>query len=134
ARLDATEDTIPAFFDAWRHQHSDHIAVSLLAAILDACGDGLHETIREQVRKALGAVIYSINFKLGILEVDPGKGRDWLTRDDSDRLKMAYASPFDEICAITHKLGGRRIVVLIDDLDRCSPRHMVKVLEAIKVM
>jgi hypothetical protein len=110
------------------------MAVSLLAAIDDACRRGSHDAIGKQVRRALGAVIFSINFKLGVLDVDPGKGQEWLTGADGDRLKAAFSAPFDEIHGITGAIGERRVVVLVDDLDRCSPRRIVDVLEAINVM
>lgn len=133
-RLTAEDDVIPVFFDAWRYGQSEHIEVSLVAAIHDAFLAEPNRALRKQIGRVLGALVFSLNFNLGVLKLDPKSGQDWLSRDDTTRLRAALTAPFEEMHAVTKHLGSRRVVVLIDDLDRCAPARIVDVLEAINVL
>jgi hypothetical protein len=45
-----------------------------------------------------------------------------------------FTKPYNDMRAISQALDGRRIAVLIDDLDRCSPDKVVSLLEAINLV
>src|SRR6185369_11973673 len=48
---------------------------------------------------------------------------------------VAFHAQFaDEFDDVTAALGRRRLVLLIDDLDRCSPENLLKVLEAMNFL
>ena len=48
----------------------------------------------------------------------------------TDRLSFRhkFGTAFKEVC---QALGDRRLVIVIDDLDRCKPEHIVAILEAV---
>jgi hypothetical protein len=80
--------------------------------------------------KALQAVVGGLNFKLlKVRDVREAWEQQGLTA-----LDVAFSRPFDELRALPNSLAGARIAVLIDDLDRCSDRNVVAVLEAINLV
>ncbi|HYV50193.1 MAG TPA: P-loop NTPase fold protein, partial [Myxococcaceae bacterium] len=63
-----------------------------------------------------------------LLRAVSGKGGD-------DRELLTFHAQFaDEFDDVTWALGRRRLVLLIDDLDRCAPDNLLKVLEAMNFL
>jgi hypothetical protein len=53
----------------------------------------------------------------------------------ADREVVAFRAQFaDEFDDVTAALGRRRLVLLIDDLDRCAPENLLQVLEAMNFL
>jgi hypothetical protein len=123
---------IAVFFDAWRYERADHIVVPLLHAIATAVEEAGDQKVGKHLRRALGALLYSLSFSVAGLALS-GKGmkEGW---DSGTALDEAFAKPFAELRQIPAALEGRRIAVLIDDLDRCSPAKIVGVIEAINLV
>jgi photosystem II stability/assembly factor-like uncharacterized protein len=55
-------------------------------------------------------------------------------RGDDRELVTFHAQFADEFADVTKALGRRRLVLLIDDLDRCAPDSLLKVLEAMNFL
>jgi len=130
------DEIFSVFFDAWRYERSDHIIVPLLHGIIAAIPEQEGTQLKSRLRKALLAIVQSITFQLGPLSLDPGRGVDAYLADDPklDALDAVFSRPYQEMKAISQALNGRRIVVLIDDLDRCSSGNVVALLEAINLV
>jgi hypothetical protein len=128
------EDVLPVFFDAWRYERSEYIVVPLLHAIYSETLKLEDKRVAQYFKQALTSLIYSLNFKLGIVELDLEKFRNSNEAVSLVPLDDAFARPFDDLRKVPHALGNRRIVVLIDDLDRCSPENVVAVLESINLV
>jgi hypothetical protein len=79
-------------------------------------------------------VIYSLEFNLGVVKFDLTGLKDAEQSKDFATLDDAFSKPFDEMRRLPDVLNGRRIVVLIDDLDRCSPENVVALLESINLL
>jgi len=134
-RLALDERTIVVFFDAWRYERSDVIVVPLLHAVYTALKVSSAHTAPAAVKRAMGALIDSLTLQLGAAEVSLKELRRGLRGGaDLDSLETAFARPFSELQAVGAALEGRRVVVLIDDLDRCSPGNVVTLLEAINLV
>lgn len=127
-------EVVPVLFDAWRHERSEHLVVPLLHAIVSAVAVAGPPDLAKALRKALAAVVFSLNFSIAGVGVDTSRVRDQWQADTLTKLDEAFAEPFQEMRSIPEALAGRRIAVLVDDLDRCSPEHVVSVLEAINVV
>jgi predicted KAP-like P-loop ATPase len=134
AELQRDETVIVAEFDAWRYERSEHIIVPLLHRIHGAVAETGDNKLLGNVRKALESIVFSLNFKLAFLGIDAKSVKEHWEREDLPQLDSAFAEPFAALERIPSALGDRRIVVLIDDLDRCSPEKVVSVLEAINVV
>jgi hypothetical protein len=129
-RLTHEDDVIPVFFDAWRYEQSEHIIVPLLHETYHAVRRAGHAEVAEQLLKALRAVVGGLNFKLlKVRDVQEAWEKQGLTP-----LDAAFSRPFDELRALPDTLGDTRVAILIDDLDRCSDRNVVAVLEAINLV
>jgi hypothetical protein len=135
-RLDGDDDVIPVFFDAWRYQKSEHIIVPLMHSIYSAGARRRDQGLVRSIGRALVSLAASLKFKLGPVEFDLSGAEEAFRVQQSalDALDAAFERPFADMANISRELGTRRIVVLIDDLDRCSPAKVVDVLEAINLV
>ncbi|HVF05832.1 MAG TPA: P-loop NTPase fold protein [Frankiaceae bacterium] len=119
-------------FDAWRYERAPHIIVPLLHRIDTALRSHADEPLKQRVRKALLSVVRSLSLTAGPVTFDPARALD--AAADVRVLDAAFDQPYEDMRAISEALGDRRVVVLIDDLDRCSPANVVAVLEAINLV
>lgn len=129
--------TLVVTFDAWRHERAQHIVVPLLHAVLKAAeARDDFAKVRARLATFIAALMASLDFTGFGVKVSP---RSFLERwrDGSSptvRLDAEFTRPFEELEQLPGALGGRRIVVLVDDLDRCSPSKVVDLLEAMKLI
>jgi hypothetical protein len=153
--LDPTK-TIAVEFSAWRYEKEQHLIVPLLDTIRERLVKWSedNEQFKEQaVRTAatVGKAIYSLlagmSLKVGIpkaLEISFDANKALERADAFDKSKKEAETPrsfyhatFKALSqAFAEFLGpesGRRIVVFIDDLDRCLPQGALEVLEAMKL-
>jgi ABC-type phosphonate transport system ATPase subunit len=154
-RLDPAK-TIAVEFSAWRYEKEQHLIVPLLDTIRERLVKWSedNEQFKEQaVRTAatVGKAIYSLlagmSLKVGIpkaLEISFDANKALERADAFDKSKKEAETPrsfyhatFKALSqAFAEFLGpesGRRIVVFIDDLDRCLPQGALEVLEAMKL-
>jgi hypothetical protein len=132
-RLQVGNDVIPVVFDAWRYESSESIVVPLLHTIYRTVEASGNAPAAASVKRALEALVFSLNFKIMGFGVDTKSFREnW----DAQLVPLdeAFARPFTELRDIPTTLGGKRLAVLVDDLDRCSPEKVVSVLEAINLI
>ena len=126
---------LPVFFDAWRYERSPHIVLPLLHRIDRAIEARAPADVKQKIKEALLSVMRSITVTVGPLTVDPSRGFD--AQPDARDLNVmndAFTRPYEDMRSISEALGDRRIVVMIDDLDRCSSDKVVSALEAINLV
>jgi hypothetical protein len=117
-------------FDAWRYERAEHIVVPLLHQVYKEVARWGPPEVADKLRKALRAVVAGLNFRL----LDVSKVVDQWEELGITELDAAFSRPFAELRSLPESLGERRIVILIDDLDRCSDRNVVEMLEAINLV
>ncbi|MFO1145594.1 MAG: P-loop NTPase fold protein [Rhodospirillales bacterium] len=144
--LDKRSDVIVVWFNAWRYEKEEHPIVPLVASIMkDVQGkksflDRLSDSGKELVR-SLRAVAYGFSAKSkvkvpGFAEIEASfVAKDMIEREEKLRTdplldRSLYYGAFETLASV--KLEGK-IVVLIDDLDRCFPDLAIKLLESIKL-
>lgn len=129
------KNVIPVFFDAWRYEKSEYIIVPLLHKIYTEVRKSGNDKLKTILKKALKSLLYSIKFKLpGGLEFNPNEVKNFWEKEGLMPLDQAFSEPFEYFKSLPNALGDRRIVVLIDDLDRCSTENVVSVLESINLI
>lgn len=135
-RFDGDEVVIAVKFDAWRYERAEHIAVPLLHAVHRVLAERDEQELLARVGKALTSLVrgMKLNFGIASLDLDRVSGGSAAVPDNLSAFDAAFTKPYADMRLISESLGDRRIVVLVDDLDRCSPAKVVGVLEAINLV
>lgn len=132
------DDPILVDFDAWRYADKGAVALSMLLRIeraveLRSQTDRVSAKVRKGLTSTLSVirqVIKSVQISAWGFNVGVQVPEATSTTDAETALQ-----PFDQLSDIaSHLPSGQRIVVLIDDLDRCTPEAVVDVVEAINVL
>lgn len=139
-----TSEVTPVWFEAWRYQHESQPIVALLHEIRAQMG--LMQKVQGKVGKLAGVAFlgtltaFDEVIKVasgGNIKPELGKlaeiGRQW----EAERLQQRLPSQVIQSLlqgAIGAVLGNKkRLVIFIDDLDRCEPETALRLMEGIKV-
>lgn len=154
AKLDPKR-SVSVRFNAWRFEREPHLLVPLLDAVRESLAQWASAnpgTRGQRVRELAGNIgrvvrglATGLSGEIGVpgarLSYDVGKGLDALGsggRDAAAEPQSLYFAGFQTLSeALATFSEGRtadmRIVVFIDDLDRCLPASALEVLESIKL-
>lgn len=143
------KNVITIWFNAWRFERDEHPLIPLVAHIvqeakrnksfLNNLADG-----GKSLLEALRAIAYGVSAKAklnmpGFAEIEAAfVAKDMIDREDkltSDPLldRSLYYDAFNALSKLN--LGSsKRIVIFIDDLDRCFPDMALKLMESIKLI
>lgn len=132
------EKVLTVFFDAWRYQREEHMLLPILDTLLEHLKreeTHWHE-FASKLKRLTSSMATAITLKPPFLEIN---GKTIVKRWQADeQAKSEYFGWLSELQKalddLRHNDHDRRIVILIDDLDRCLPPKVVEVLESIKVM
>jgi formylglycine-generating enzyme required for sulfatase activity len=123
------------WFEPWLHQFDDNPVIALLQKM---AVDFDKETVEEvkstliKIALALGSSVTKRALGLSFKDFETIEQRveGELFNVRSTRIRLR-----EEIERLIDNVSGRskRIVFFIDDLDRCLPKHMIRVLEALKL-
>jgi len=149
--LESDEQVVPIWFNAWRYEREEHLVVPMLDALReqlalraeagqsDARAARRAAQLVARAAKAFAAGV-TLSAKLpavGGVDVDAAKIMDaW---DDANRPASSavsfYHASFSAMseAVADYVRAGRRIVVFVDDLDRCLPESALQVLESMKL-
>ncbi len=141
-RKSSKKSIVTVWFDAWKYEKEEHPVIPLIASIV--------KQLEERNKSKFGTVIgvlrsiasgISINATLAVpgigevgTEVDPKAMLDKFNASSLDPLlaKSLYFGAFEQLSSAVPE--NSRIVVLIDDLDRCLPDSAIKLLESLKLV
>jgi RNA polymerase sigma factor (sigma-70 family) len=133
------EDILTIFFDAWRYQREENMLLPLLDAISDSFRKYCPKRIRfcKWLSKHSIAIASSLSIQLPYVNVSPKESIDvWEKINLKNSVYYTWINEFKKVLDQWRKgeNSKKRIVILIDDLDRCLPPKLMEVLESIKVM
>ncbi|MGW5719151.1 P-loop NTPase fold protein [Amycolatopsis sp. NPDC003865] len=148
-QLAEEENVVTVWFNAWRYEQEEHPIVPLVGTIVQALEK--HKNFKQRfgaagqkLIRSLRAVAYGFSAKAkvqvpGFAEFEASfVAKDMIERDASltpDPLldRSLYFGAFSSLDGV--ELGRDvRVVVLIDDLDRCFPDKAIRLLESIKLV
>jgi hypothetical protein len=155
AHLDRAH-AVPVRFSAWRYEKEEHLILPLLDTIRDALLDwgeqrpGHVQASRETARtigRVMRAIVAGTSVKIGVpgaidVSFEANKALEAGQRMSDARAearvpRSAYHASFRALREAFEEFAGpqshRRIVVFIDDLDRCLPGSALQVLESMKL-
>jgi len=133
-----SQKVLTVFFDAWRYQREEHMLLPILDTLYLRSKQeetNWHELI-DKVKRLTVSIASALTLKSPVVEIDGHKAIEhW---QSTEEIRSSYFNWLDELQKALNdvRIGDpdRRIVIMIDDLDRCLPHKVVEVLESIKVM
>lgn len=137
---EAQKTVVTVWFNAWQYEREEHPLFPLLAAVIAALpaeGEGVFQSLHNCLKSLLSGV--KLSFKpLGVgLDLDLSKAlaADAELQDSVLERETMYPRAFETLRQVSKDLEGQgKVVVFIDDLDRCLPSNAVKLLESIKLV
>ncbi len=149
--------TATVWFSAWRYEKEAHLIVPLLDVIREAVVAWAAKTPRPKAKAAalrLASTIGKVSISLlagfslkaglpGVLDASFDANKALTRADAFDAQDQAARTPrsfyhaafsaLKDAFAEFHKSGAARIVVFVDDLDRCLPEGALEVMESMKL-
>jgi hypothetical protein len=155
-QLAGDRDVITLWFNAWRYEREEHLIVPLLdtlrEALLKWATDNLdHEEQSSRAKRAAAtvaraaqAILLGLTVQAGVpggfqLALDASKVvSDWRQEPDeaATEPQSFYHASFTALRDSLAQVVGadrQRIVIFVDDLDRCLPANALQVLESMKL-
>jgi hypothetical protein len=122
------------WFDPWQHQFDEDPAIALLHTMVDELDMGEEgKKILTIIAGALGSILLKATTTLSTVEIqelsDKYEEERFQIREKQIRLRKHFKELIDE----ASNKGTKRLVFFIDDLDRCVPEQILKILEALKL-
>lgn len=148
-----SDNVVVVEFNAWRFEREPHLLIPLIDTIqtaLTTWSGSRDTTTKERVRgmttrigHVVRALAAGLSGQVGIpgavtIGYDLGNAIDALSvdRGDSGQPRSLYLAAFMELTRVFEDFvhgGVTRIVIFVDDLDRCLPYNALDVLESIKL-
>lgn len=148
-------DAVVVDFNAWRYEREPHLIVPLLDTIraglsqwaLSRPTDERSESIKivaTRIGRVIRALVRATSVQVGIpgavtIAMDPDKALQTINGDNDDETsspQSLYFAAFEQLRDAFERVeraGLSRIIVFVDDLDRCLPERALTVLESMKL-
>ena len=137
------------FFESWKYENDSDLALSLLEAMLDQCKEEVVNNVLKDNLKKVGRSLFNFSKNLlystelsflGILTLKPGDAvKNALTETKETYQNTSYykavqnfEKSFEEVINTYMNAQNSPILIMIDDLDRCEPENVIRLLAAIK--
>jgi len=144
---------VPVFFEAWKHEKDDNLALSLSDCIADKAPKTKNDEIKAVAKTFLkntyrlfkaGMSGINIRIPVGVLNLlfkpaDMIKSIEDSIEEDFENLSFykqikEFEKSFKNLeNSILGKDNSKKIIVFVDDLDRCESEHVINILSAIKL-
>lgn len=122
------------WFDAWTHQDDETPALALLHSVVGQLGLGEHgRKLLAVIATTFGSMLMKATANINAEDVaklaERYEADRFQVRDTRSRLREY----FQELVKQARGGSNSRLVIFIDDLDRCVPSAALAVLEALKI-
>ena len=129
------------WFNPWKYDNKEDLWSALIQSILYKIADeSPNKELVKKVKKLAGKVAWNF-MKTGISTLTQGvitgknldNVKDTLMKENEEKIQYInhFEKSFED--AINDYTNGKKLVIFIDDLDRCSPDNAITVLESLKL-
>ena len=130
---DGEVSLLPFYFNAWENDYSDDPVSALLACMaaeFDSSDATKELRARKVVASAIDTALATVHLDLRVSEISEAlKGEDLI---EAYRKRASLRTNIDELAAKSNIEIANKLVIFIDELDRCRPDFSVKLLEQVK--
>lgn len=136
-----TESFIPLIFEAWKYEKDDNLAFSLLEFILaklplkekkffplNKLKIFSKKTIINELKNRLRTFSNGVTVKLPLIDIDSNKFLKQSLYLETEKFIEKLQKEIDGI------RENKKILVMIDELDRCDDENIINLLSALKLM
>lgn len=146
---------IPVDFNAWRYEREEHLIVPMLDTLREAIlawsreeehkgGAQSARTTAATIGRAIRSIVAGLSMSMGVpgaisLSWDANRALQEAHEgeEDAEVPRSFYHASFralqEALTSFVGEKANRRIVVFVDDLDRCLPDRALQVLESMKL-
>ena len=126
------------WYDTWKYENDDNVSYSLLKYILR---NNKWEQFKEKGEKFLDDIYdlfkgfnKGIEVNLGIVTLKPGEVLETIRQDQSKICELTIWEKYQEYEKVFSKItfNGRKLIVFLDDLDRCDSKNIIGLISSIK--
>jgi ribosomal protein L7/L12 len=122
------------WFDPWQHQFDEDPAIALLHTMVEQLKLGdVAKKLLIVIAAALGSILLKATTTLSTPEIQELGERYEQERFQIREKQIRLREYFTKLIDRASESGLYRLVFFIDDLDRCVPEQVLKVLEALKL-
>ena len=126
------------WYDTWKYETDDNVPYSLLKYILR---NNKWKNFKEKSEKFLDNAYdlfkgfsKGIEFNLGIISFKPGEVLETIQNDQSKAPNLTVWEKYQEFEEVFSNItfNDKKIVVFLDDLDRCDSNNIISLISSIK--
>lgn len=134
------------WFDTWKYEKDDNLAFSLFKYIgKDNFFDKIKKNGSNVLNNAYGifkSLAKGVELNFGIFNIKPGEAMDEAEKQD-EKIKKDIMNPkclwekieeFESVFKNVKISNNKRLVVFLDDLDRCESDNIITLISAIKLL
>lgn len=132
------EKYIPLIFEAWKYEKDKNLPLSLYEFILDKIinnRSAFKKVLAEGIGKSLYSFFKGFTFNFGPISYDHSKATEELDKEDTFSLYTLTEDFIDSFQEQIEKYREKRkIIVFVDDLDRCDDENIITLISSLKLM
>lgn len=126
---------VPIYYNAWENDHWDDPLPSLLLCLADSSDVKLstkrEKSDQEVITALIGAAANQLGFGFVGDAINALSGEELL---NDYRIRQALREKVESFIAAVLQEHANRLLLIVDELDRCRPIFAVKLLETIKTL
>lgn len=127
------ERMIPVWFDPWQHQFDENPILALLHTVADQCNINDKKKLLVTIGSALGVSLLKAVSNLSVGDISEIAEKYEEERFNIREKRVKLKEYFLDLIETIRGKDKKRVVFFINDLDRCMPPQILKLLEALKL-